>query len=884
MRFGIFVSVFCLLASLVHARQPGFDPKDIVRRARPVHADNPTPDVDAGEFLVDTTIQYVAAPGYQEDPAVAFDGVNFLVVWADWRSDSSSGVYATRVSPQGAVLDPSGIAVSTAGSEQKYPAVAFDGTNFLAVWVDNRDSGYDVFAARVTPQGTVLDPTGIAVSTASGTQSSPAVAFDGVNSFVTWSDRRSDPSGDIYAARVTPQGTVLDPTGFAVSADTGSQSSPTVAFDGTNSLVTWTDCRSDPAGDIYAARVTPQGTVLDPSGIVVSAAANTQESPFVAFDGASFLVAWYDTRSTNYADVYAARVTPQGTVLDPSGIAVSTAAGYQDAECVAFDGTNFWVTWSDYRSGTEYGDIYAARVTPQGTVLDTSGIPVSSVRGDQYNSAVAFGGTNLLVTWEDYRNNPYEPDVYAARVTPAGTVLDPQGILATLAIGWQEYPAVAFDGANFLVSWANGRSDSTRAVYAARVTPQGAVLDSTVIAISTNPGWHSDPAIAFDGVNYLVTWMDYRNGSYGDIYATRVSPQGTVLDPSGIPVSTETYDQLYPTIAFDGTNYLVTWMDDRGGSTYDIYAARVTPAGTVLDSSGILVSAAADYQSYPAVAFGGANYLVTWMDYRGGSDYDIYAARVTPGGSVLDTAGIAVSADTNDQLYPAVAFDGADFLLSWTDDRSDWQGDIYAARVTPQGNVLVPTGIPVSTVEGEQQYPDVAFDGTNCLVAWGDHRSGSTFDIYCARVTPAGVVSDSGPAVRQEGDQVGPALARGTGSQLFLAYMGWAGTVGGKTYNTDRIWGTFGPFPGIQETPNAEVRTPRPLPTIVRGVLFLGVDSRQHSAYRAELLDISGRQVLDMKPGANDVSHLAPGVYFVCSEPSAVSRKPSAVTKVIITR
>ena len=129
-----------------------------------------------------------------------------------------------------------------------------------------------------------------------------------------------------------------------------------------------------------------------------------------------------------------------------------------------------------------------------------------------------------------------------------------------------------------------------------------------------------------------------------------MTPQGAVLDPSGIPVSTDPDDQLCPTVAFDGVNFLVTWMDVRSGSTYDIYAARVAPDGTVLDPSGILVSAAADYQSYPAVAFGGANYLVTWMDYRGGTDYDIYAARVTPAGTVLDPSGIVVSVASNGQL------------------------------------------------------------------------------------------------------------------------------------------------------------------------------------------------------------------------------------------
>jgi hypothetical protein len=53
------------------------------------------------------------------------------------------------------------------------------------------------------------------------------------------------------------------------------------------------------------------------------------------------------------------------------------------------------------------------------------------------------------------------------------------------------------------------------------------------------------------------------------------------------------------------------------------------------------------------------------------------------------------------------------------------------------------------------------------------------------------------------------------------------------------------------------------VPSIVRGALDLGAYSKQHSAYRAELLDISGRKVMSLAPGANDVSRVAPGVYFV---------------------
>jgi hypothetical protein len=71
--------------------------------------------------------------------------------------------------------------------------------------------------------------------------------------------------------------------------------------------------------------------------------------------------------------------------------------------------------------------------------------------------------------------------------------------------------------------------------------------------------------------------------------------------------------------------------------------------------------------------------------------------------------------------------------------------------------------------------------------------------------------------------------------------------------------------------------------TIVSGVLFLP-EASSHKPQAASLLGISGRKVVDLKPGANDVRALAPGVYFVREEPQASSIKPQAVRKVVVTR
>jgi hypothetical protein len=86
---------------------------------------------------------------------------------------------------------------------------------------------------------------------------------------------------------------------------------------------------------------------------------------------------------------------------------------------------------------------------------------------------------------------------------------------------------------------------------------------------------------------------------------------------------------------------------------------------------------------------------------------------------------------------------------------------------------------------------------------------------------------------------------------------------------------------GVEETPSAEVRTTNAA-TIVRGVLLLSSDDCRMS--NGDLLDVSGRKVMRLKPGANDVSGIAPGVYFVREEPQATSPNPQAIRKVVVTR
>jgi hypothetical protein len=68
--------------------------------------------------------------------------------------------------------------------------------------------------------------------------------------------------------------------------------------------------------------------------------------------------------------------------------------------------------------------------------------------------------------------------------------------------------------------------------------------------------------------------------------------------------------------------------------------------------------------------------------------------------------------------------------------------------------------------------------------------------------------------------------------------------------------------------------------TVVRGVINLQspVSNRQPPSV---LLDAAGRKVMELRPGENDVRHLAPGVYFVRK---ADGEGRMANTKVVVTR
>ncbi len=272
-------------------------------------------------------------------------------------------------------------------------------------------------------------------------------------------------------ARVSPSGTMHDgPDGFQISAGSGGDGYPVaVAFGDTNYLAVWG------GASLRGALVTKDGLVS--SEFPISGRSSAQQEPSLAFDGTNYMVVWRDTVGQNYddADIYAARVSAVGTVLDPQGIPVSTATSKQSVPKIAYDGTNYFAVWLDSRNSgyPSYKDIYGARITPDGVLLDgpsrTGGFAINTNRysdNENMGASLIFDGSNYFVVWNVYSYVCRNPaGIFGARVSSSGVLIDGPSegmgiVLSGSPPNCSSYGGanIVFSGQNSLLTWVWSRT------------------------------------------------------------------------------------------------------------------------------------------------------------------------------------------------------------------------------------------------------------------------------------------------------------------------------------------------------------------------------------------------------------------------------------------
>jgi len=257
----------------------------------------------------------------ETDIAMCEDGAGGgFIVWRDNRT----GTYRLYIQPFDRYghgrLSMYGMSVSLTSSTQTKPKLVLVETGTVIVmWKDDRNGNQDLYAQAIDTTGTRLWVADEAVCTESSDQTAHEISSDGAGGAVAvWMDYRNS-KFDIFAQRLLLSGGAFWPTdGYGICTHSFVKASPLgITRDNTGgTYIIWRDYRNLVDSDVYAQHVDASGKrYWTVDGIPVCAVTGHTNEPMALPDGeGGVVVAWTDQRAGN-RDIYAQRLDTKGDAL-----------------------------------------------------------------------------------------------------------------------------------------------------------------------------------------------------------------------------------------------------------------------------------------------------------------------------------------------------------------------------------------------------------------------------------------------------------------------------------------------------------------------------------------------------------------------------------------
>lgn len=441
---------------------------------------------------------------------------------------------------------------------------------------------------------------------------------------------------------------------------------------------------------------------------------------------------------------------------------------------------------------------------------------------------------------------------------------------------WRRWHYSGDDGWNETTRWNGaGWDEPTRTADTLR--PEGGGVD-----------------LAFDPAGTL--WVVYSarpipRGNYTDVYSATFDPTTRVWStPFQVNApDTNTLDDFGPRISLAGGEAWATWFNESTQVTSDIKASRwdqglqrwgsemtVNPVVGGINRMEWFPDVAVDSGGMPHVIWTCHTPTVVgfvrysryeqdhWVEPETLTDPDTFMVYGPYGGTRP-----RLVADQANNLH--AVFLGA--------RPGDSVVGLYYCKRKPGSGWSEPSRTDTWTAAGSPIWcKDIAVDRPDNIWLVFDRGGGSEWRIYAQHFdgvawSPEERIDDG---VTFRGGF--PNVALDANGDPFVVWKADT-TRTGRGYN---IWYNRYVTSGIAEAGESCMSTPQPSPSIVRGALHLPA-AAAHGPQTTSLLDVSGRKMMDLRRGPNDVSELAPGVYFL--RPAAdAARDTSSLTKVIIAR
>lgn len=388
--------------------------------------------IDPAGNLAGPALLY-SSPDSDWTPVVASSGQGeSQIAWVEAYPEEIRALQLDAAGTPGPSVD-----VGVGLHRQSYLRTATNGDEHLAVYISEGGRATRLLAQRLNKTGGVIDREPVLLTTyGAGERVYPDVAFNGTLYLVTWSDS----AGSVWGQRLDRDGVVLDPQPVElVNRDSAVDVGVGALAD--TFLVTYTHTFSGDQRYLKAARVTADLTVLDTPFTI---GFDFAKEPRVAALGSRWLVVWedqtnHDRSSSSTAGVF---VNANGT---SSGSFTIDQSGYGDDPDLAVLGDRALVVWYD---NANFGDSHVEGriVLEDGSFLGGE-IFIADAPNDQFFTRAGVDGDQFIAAWVDFRGNQgieqLRGDVWAARIGLDGTVLDPGGFQVTIGFLPEDLPDVA---------------------------------------------------------------------------------------------------------------------------------------------------------------------------------------------------------------------------------------------------------------------------------------------------------------------------------------------------------------------------------------------------------------------------------------------------------